>query len=257
MDIPLIYRCDPWLVAVVLTIALIGVEEIGYRVARQYGRHHENPSQLETIQGAVFALLALLLAFTFAAAASRYDVRRGQVVEVANAIGTAYLRAQTLPEPYRTPASTLLRDYADVQLAYAHAHSARDLQSLARAASQLQTQLWSVTAEAAIANPDSVIVGLYVAAVNEVIDGQTRRLAAIYNRVPNYIWMILIVITLFAFFIIGYRSGLGRTRNFLIISIVAVIIALVIVMIIDFDRPTVGAIRVSPQPLLDLRSGMR
>mgnify|MGYP001064187145 CR=1 FL=1 len=50
-----------------------------------------------TIEAAVFALLGLLIAFTFSGAVSRFDARRHLIVEEANAIGTAYLRLDLLP----------------------------------------------------------------------------------------------------------------------------------------------------------------
>jgi hypothetical protein len=64
---------------------------------RAIGRHGAQSANSGTLEGAVFARLGLLIAFTFAGALTRFDVRRSQAVEEANAIGTAYLRIDLVP----------------------------------------------------------------------------------------------------------------------------------------------------------------
>ena len=84
---------------------------IGYWTGRKVRKEGEQDTQVYTILAAILGLLGLLLAFTFSMAAARYDVRRNLVVQESNAIGTAYLRTQMLPEPHRTQISDLLRVY--------------------------------------------------------------------------------------------------------------------------------------------------
>ena len=67
--------------------------------------------------GSMLGILALLMAFSFSMALDRYEERRHLVIQEANAIGTAYLRAQLLDEPYRTRLSRLLVDYTDNRIA--------------------------------------------------------------------------------------------------------------------------------------------
>ena len=63
------------------------------------------------LQGALLGIVGLLLAFGLSLAVSRYEDRRANVVSEANAIGTTYLRAQTLAEPVRrAPPRPLARD---------------------------------------------------------------------------------------------------------------------------------------------------
>ena len=63
------------------------------------------------LQGALLGVVALLLAFGLSLAVSRYEDRRANVVHEANAIGTTYLRAQTLAEPMRSSSLDLLEGY--------------------------------------------------------------------------------------------------------------------------------------------------
>jgi hypothetical protein len=94
--------------------------EIGYRlgIARQARADEPDKSHVSTLHGAVLGLLALLLGFTFAMAVSRYEHRKTLIVDQANAIGTAELRARLLPEPDASSARTLLREYLDTRLQY-------------------------------------------------------------------------------------------------------------------------------------------
>jgi hypothetical protein len=71
---------------------------------------------LGVLQAALLTLVALILAFGLTLAVERYDARRAAVVETANAIGTTYLRAQTLREPTRTRSLEDLERYTDVTI---------------------------------------------------------------------------------------------------------------------------------------------
>ena len=72
---------------------------------------------LGAVDGAVFALLGLMIAFTFSGAASRLEVRRQLIVQEANAIGTAYLRLDLLPPGAQPGLREDFRQYVDARLA--------------------------------------------------------------------------------------------------------------------------------------------
>ena len=69
-------------------------------------------------EGAIFALLGLLVAFTFSGAASRFDARRQLIVEETNDIGTAYLRLRLLPLSAQPALREQFRQYVDARLAF-------------------------------------------------------------------------------------------------------------------------------------------
>jgi hypothetical protein len=157
-------------VAVVL-LSIEGGHRLGtYR--RRRSEQEDRPPVGEMV-AATLALLAFLLAFTFGLAASRFDVRRGLVVEEANAIGTTYLRAALLPEPHRAEVRTLLRDYVDVRLEAVEPGKLD--RSIARS-KELHARLWDHATAAGRENPASIVVGLFIGSLNEVIDLHTKRL---------------------------------------------------------------------------------
>jgi len=100
-------------------VALLSIE-FGYRLERYQRKHlgeeKEAPAPVTGMVGDMLALLALIQAFTFSYAASRFEDRRQVMLSEATAVGTTYLRTSMLPEPMRTESRNLLREYVDVRL---------------------------------------------------------------------------------------------------------------------------------------------
>src|SRR6186713_2960468 len=97
------------------------------------------------IEGAVFGLLGLLIAFTFSGAASRFEDRRHLITEEANAIGTAYLRLDLLPAETQPKLRALFRQYAHNRAtAYRNADSDERTAAALAAGAALQTEIWSL-----------------------------------------------------------------------------------------------------------------
>ena len=95
------------------------------------------------MQGALLGLVGLLLAFGLSLAVSRYENRRSNVVSEANAIGTTYLRAQTLPEPIRSRSLDLLVRYTRTAISLSdHVPGSSEAREAAAAEERLQRRLW-------------------------------------------------------------------------------------------------------------------
>lgn len=245
------------IILVALIALLLVAAEVGFRAGRRQGqRAPDKEPHVGALQGALLGLLALLLGFSFAMAQARYDARRALVVEEANAIGTAYLRAQLLPGPAAPEAADALRRYVDVRLT--HLGERVDEPALREAivkTEQLHDYLWTRAAKAARQDP-SPIASLFVASLNEVIDLHARRLAAFRNHVPEAVFLLLYCVAAVAMAVTGYAAGLGGHRGFWPTVTTAVLIAVVIVVVMDLDRPRRGLITVSQQSMVDLRDSL-
>ena len=161
--------------------------------------------------GASLGLLALLLAFTFGLAASRFETRRQVFLDEVNAIGTAYLRAALLAETDRTDARRLLREYVDVRLEGVRSGKVKEA---IRRSEELQASLWAKAVALGQKSPTSIVIGLFIQSINEVIDLHTKRVAAgLRSRIPNIIWLVLYTITVLAMAEVGYHSGLAGKRR--------------------------------------------
>lgn len=240
--------------AVTVLIVLVALEE-GYRVGR-YRRQHakeEGESPLGTMVAALLGLLAFLLTFTFGLAASRFEANRGLILDESNAIGTAYLRAGLLPEPYRTDVRDLLLRYVDVRLNRPQDKPAD--QAIARA-QDLQMGLWS-QAVAVAEKRATPTVALFVQSLNELIDVQTKRAkASLRSRIPIEIWIVLYLLALSAMAAVGFHMGLTGTRRSLVVPALVLSFATVMLLIADLERPFAGMMQVSQQALLDTRRSM-
>lgn len=209
------------------------------------------------LQAAMLGVVGLLLAFGLSLALSRYEDRRATIVQEANAIGTTYLRAQTLAEPARTRSLGLLIDYTEsaVRVAEHVPDSAEDVAAAAEE-QRLQRRLWALAGEALDAAPQASAPRLYVESLNEMIDAQTVRIAALGNRVPSEIlWLELIGASIALGLLAAYLTLVGRGLTGVLIA--AVVVAFLLFVTADLDRPNRGTIKVPDEPLARQLESMR
>jgi hypothetical protein len=183
-------------------------------------------------------------------AATRYDTRRSVVLQESNAIGTTYLRADLLPEPQRTETRNVLREYAALRVQ--GAATIMSSEGMAKT-SDLHDRLWAAAA-AVDKKADPVMVGLFIQSLNETIDLDAVRVAALRSQVPDIIWYSLYIITMLTMAEMGYQFGLSGTRSWTVTILLALVFTAVILLIADLDRPQQGLLQVSQQALIDLLS---
>jgi hypothetical protein len=239
---------------VILLVALLSVE-CGYRLGRYRRSQHkeEREAPVGIMVGAILGLLAFVLAFTFGLAAGRFDTRRQVVLDEANAIGTTYLRAGMLPERSEQ-IRALLRDYVDVRLS---AVRSGNIAEGIRSSENIQERAWKEAETVAEENPNSIVVGLFIQSLNEVIDLHAKRVqASVRSRIPGAIWLGLFAVAVLSLAAMGYLEGLSGTRRSLAVFAVAVAFSVVIELIADLDRPLEGVLRVSQQALIDVQRSM-
>jgi hypothetical protein len=208
------------------------------------------------LQAALLGLVGLILAFGLSLAVGRYEGRRAAVVDEANAIGTTYLRAQTLAEPVRGRSLVRLARYTDtsIRLSKSVPESAA-ARSAAADGRRLQGELWALAGRALDAAPSASAPRLYVESLNEMIDMQTVRVSALNNRVPPAVLALEVVGATLALGLLGaYLAILGRGGVGVLLA--AVLVALLLLVTFDLDRPTRGFITVPSTPLTNLRTSM-
>jgi hypothetical protein len=235
--------------------AILLAVEIGFRFGRwRQGRiEHEKESPVGTIVGAMLGLLAFLLAFTFGMASSRFDTRRDLVLDEANAIGTTYLRADLLPEPQRAEVRTLLREYVDVRLEAVQ--PGKTMAALTRS-EELQNRLWAQAVIVGEKNP-TPITALFINSLNDVIDMHAKRVTlGARNRIPYTIWAALYLTAVLAMSGVGYHAGLTSTTRTIATLVLVITFSGILWLIADLDRPQEGFLKVSQQPMVDLRNSM-
>jgi hypothetical protein len=253
------YESYPWISYIITTLVVVVAAEFGHALGLRWARLRPDAftSELLTLEGAALALLALMIGFTFAMALTRYNARFESGVDEANAISTTALRARMLPEPYTGRAHKLIEDYIRLRLAYARGQL--DQAALAQgidASNRLQSELWQQAAATTTTDPHSVPAELFATSLNRMIEMQTRRLAAARNRIPPVALTLLYGIAVVAVGLSGYVAGLlgkwGRIPH----AVMAVMVATVIALVADIERPRGGLVNVNQRALLDLEANL-
>lgn len=242
-----------------LFIFMLLAMEIGYRSSRRrQARTAEAVTQANAVLAAMLGLLALMLAFTFSAALQRYEDRSQTVVAEANAIGTTYLRARLLPREMHDEVQALLRQYLDVRIQEGRVDATEPElhESLLRQAKLMEEQLWSHAVRAAELDKSVVASGLFIQSLNELIDTSATRDAALNRQVPEIVLFLMLATIVLTTATLGYASGIAGHRVTLAAFVLVILIALVVYLIIDLDRPRRGAIQVSHASMLSLQQAI-
>ncbi|NCF17820.1 MAG: ABC transporter substrate-binding protein [Haliea sp.] len=247
--------------AVMVLIVLLAIESgflLGRTNRKQIQEAQVNP--VSTSVGAVLAMMAFVIAFTFGSANTRFDARKAALLEDVTAIQTAYLRASLLPEPQRTTVRNLLRDYVQARAGIVYAYGQPDtLELVQQRALVLQELMWSHVQTLAEAGGEDKVYVLVVRALNDVFNLHTKRVVlGAHYRIPSAMWMALIVASGVAMFAVGFQFGIVGNRRIHTVNLaLALTFALVMVLAFDLDRAGEGLVAINQQPMIDLYQSMR
>ncbi|MBU6164493.1 MAG: hypothetical protein KGQ52_00010 [Alphaproteobacteria bacterium] len=239
----------PAIPAVLLAVFYLAAE-LGFACHRRFGGTGGGEDETQVLSTALL-VLALLLGFTFSMALDRYDERRQLVVQEANDIGTAWLRAGLVPAPHGPALQDALRLYAGLRASSPLPH---ETARLARAAAQ-RNEVWRLTAvaQAGLEAPRAVSL---VSAVNAVLDTGTQREKAVAARVPGEVMLLLVLFAAVACFLLGYVLDAHGHRHRLASGVLFALMGLTIMLILDLDRPVDGAILVDQSAMVALVAGL-
>jgi hypothetical protein len=245
-----------------LFLGMLVFLELGRRLGlRQLGREGADARLgVGVVDNIVFALLGLLIGFTFSGAATRFDHRRDLVAQEVNAIGTAWQRLELLPAEPREALRLGFRRYVDALLAsYANAHSSADPFNEPVQLADVQDDIWSRAVAACLTPSGEAARVLLLPALNEMFDVvQTERMARRMHP-PIVIFAMLGVTALAAALLAGYGIASTPTRNWIYLLGIAATVSSAAYVIIDLEYPRLGFINIDAtnQVLVDLRASMK
>jgi hypothetical protein len=246
-------RFPIWAVYLGTVVIVVVAAEIGFRLGLWLQRRDPDSGKSPvsgTVAGGLLGLMAFLMAFSIGIVINQQNSRKSMVVEEANAIGTAYLRAGFLGEPDRAASRDLLQEYVEVRL-----EAAADPAQLAPAvvrSEEIHGQLWSVVEDNVRQGQDSAIMALFVDAVNEVIDVHTLRITAANLRLPTLLGLVLYAAMVLSFLLVGMSTSADGKRDTIATSLFALAFVAVLMIIVDLDRPQQGLLTVSQTAMEDL-----
>jgi CDP-diglyceride synthetase len=224
-----------------------------YNLRKSSDIKHE---QVGSVVGAVFALLAFMLAFTFQIAANRYDARKELLLEEVTNIRTTYLRAGLVPEPFRSGTKKLLVEYVDLRIQVAKDPS--KIYALMSRSQAILDSLWNFTETLAGQDRSSEVYALYTSSVNDLVDNYNQRVSMTleYKIPPTVLW-ILFIMTTFSMIALGYQLGISGKGSFKLNIVLALVFALVMFLILVLDHPETGLAKLNQKPMLTLQKQLQ
>lgn len=227
-----------------LLVLQIVTHSFGFWVgSRQRARSDVEPEGVGIIVGGIMGLLGFVLALTLSFANGRFEERRSGTLAEANAIGTAWLRAEAIGHPRGHAIAGLLEDYTRLRRDYARAEPVRDeIAQLNQRTNALQSEIWGHAAAIVRERPDPVSTSL-MTSLNEAFDMSTAARFAYEMRVPSQIIWLMLGMSLAGMAALGYQLGLrGRPLRGMVL-LLTLTWTVVIVSIIDLAAPRLGSLR--------------
>lgn len=242
-----------FMIAPLMLISFFLVITIGYRIGK---RHSQKPTMAEkrektagTITGAMLALLGFMLAISLSMADTKFEHRRQLILDEANAISTASLRAQAIGGIHGTEIVRLLKEYTRLRLDFFVAgEDPKRLKIIYEQTSVLQGNIWEHASAIAQTAP-TPISGLLLSSLNEVFDLAASRRWILEVRLPPYIIKLLMVFSLLSMGMMGYYFGVCGVYHPILSGLLFFALTFIILLIMDLDRPRSGYITPEQSPL--------
>ena len=248
MEFSLLYNIPIWVAGLIFIVVLVIALESGFRVGMKRRVHWKDADSGggAVVLTSMFAVMGLVLAFTYASGVSRFDARKNAVIVEANALGTAFYRADLVAEPGRTELRTLLLDYARSRaFEPGTVNTNEDRRAVVKTTLEKLAEVWPATKRIVEQAQPGPIEASLVAAVNNVIDAHTIRLAAFHDKLPAVVMWMLVIVCAASLAVAGYNAGIQGRMSRWRMSAFASVLTLLMLVILDFDRPNNGVVIVS------------
>lgn len=229
-----------------LFLAMLLLVETGHRIGlSRRTRRPNRPAGIRGVDAAVFGLMGLLLAFTYAGAASRLDARRQYIVEESNAIGTAYLRLDLLPPETQSQLRQDFRAYVESRLAaYQKLPDFEAMQPELGRSKDLLRKIWNQAVAGGKQADSPAAPMLVLSSLNTMIDITNTRTVAIQLHQPVLVFVMLAIMVLASSLLAGYSMSASDTRSWLHVVSFAALVTAAVYVIFELEYPRIGLIRV-------------
>jgi hypothetical protein len=247
--------------SLLLFLTQVAAREFGYWLGqRRAARGQSEAEGVGLVVGGMIGLLAFALALTLSFGSTRFEERRQGTLAEANAIGTAWLRAEAIGHPRGTEIARLLEGYGRLRKDYVTAsRNSPAIEEINQRTSVLQKEIWGHMSAIARERPDPVAASL-MAALNETFDMGTAARFAHDSRFPPALFWLLIGMAHISMAALGYQLGLKGQRSHILATLLTAVWTAVIVVILDLTAPRLGSIRTSVEvydwTLEDLKGGV-
>jgi hypothetical protein len=249
-------------VYVFLFILLFFSVKVGYRfgVLKNINHTPKNPGIVKVAEGTVFALLGLLIAFTFSGAYDRFETRKIKIIDEINAITAAYHRIDLLKPATQPNMRVLIKQYVDERIAtYEHLAEFRGFDLEMNKLKKMQNNLWQNAIVATTITNSEPATLLLLPALNNMFEIANTRILITRVHPPVQIFMLLIGLAALSSFLAGYNMAKTKMYSLVYTLCFVAITSFTLYVIIDLEFPRIGMIRVDAfdQFLVETRAQLK
>ena len=244
------------MVALGLIAGVVVAHELGFWLGSQVrGADEPFDREVALVRASTAAVVAFLVGFAFSGAASRFTARVDVIVKEANALGTAYLRADTIAEPQRGELKTALREYTADRVRLLSSEPRDQIETLLARVSGLHERMWG---SAIKATQDSApLMAVVLPPINEVIELHSTHLAMAKRHLPLPLMAALMGTAAIGVGLLGFGNGRVGRRFSLLDSVYGLVLAVALWMTIDLDYPGIGTIGLSNRSFVETLAAMK
>jgi hypothetical protein len=243
------------LIALGLIAGVVAAHELGFWLGSLIHSADEPfDRQVALVRTSTAALVAFLIGFAFSGAASRFIERLDIIVKEANALGTAYLRADTIAEPERSELKAALKEYTADRVQLLSGANRDQIESLLVRVNGLHERMWRSAIKGTQGN--APLMAVVLPPINEVIDLHSTHLAMARRHLPLPIMAVLLGTAAIGVGLLGFGNGREGRRFSVIDSVYGAVLAVALWMTVDLDYPGIGVIRVNNRSIVDTLATM-
>jgi hypothetical protein len=248
---------DAWALASMVALAML----VGWLAGRWRGRRlrmvlePQGKLAVSKFGDASLAVLGLLLAFTFSMALNKHDQRRLMVLTDSNAIGDFDTCATLLKEPVRTRLRTIIHDYTALRVDLSkRASDPTAFETALIQFQQMHSQMVELVSQALV---DGTPIAVPLTnALNVVTGSHAARLAAIKDRLPTEIVLLLLLSAVSSAMLVGREQGYADEADIAGTVCFIILVSFAIYVTLDLNQPDRGLITVNQEPIERLLSTM-
>jgi hypothetical protein len=249
---------DAWIL-LALFVAMFVVAEIGYRLGRSRKGVGAGEARFDAVQGALLALVSLLLAFGVSFAQSRFEARVHHMLHETNAIHTAYQRSELASHAISDGLKMRIEQFLNARIEfYTHPVDDEGLLQIRRNTDELEDRIWNLTARQVTEIPLQTSANIpLVNAINEMMDARSDEDGMFQIRMPRSVSALLLIFSAIVVGMVAYGYGASATHHWVYSSLLSLVIASTLFVIVDLDRPRIGLIKIPTSPLIRLHQRIR
>jgi len=259
MEESVIIQIDPSIICIILFVLMLFVIALGNRMRKRFWPIEEGETKggVNALLGALFGLWSFILAFTFSQSGSRFENVRAIIVDEANSLRTTIIRADLFPDSVRNVYRADLRKYLEERIAYyEYAGDRKKFTKNREELSNTAKALWATTVQSSKRSELSAASATMALSLTSLFDLGIKREAMLNAGIPNPITYLLILLALAISFVGGFTTPAVKRKEWMVISVFALLATVILYIAIDLARPMQGLIKpdTGQQTIVNLRA---